>query len=71
MPRTPHVTLALALRDPQVYCIMNTVVALLGACLAAFTASAAFEGKFNMVREGSGGEGSAHNLPRSLTSSPG
>ena len=33
----------------QGYCIMNTVLALLGSCLAAFTASAALEGKFDMV----------------------
>ena len=35
--------------QPQVYCIMNTVLALLGACLAAFTTSAALEGKLDMV----------------------
>ena len=28
---------------------MNTVLSLLGACVAAFAASAAFDGKFNMV----------------------
>ncbi len=33
----------------QVYCIMNTVVALLGACLAAFAASAAVGGRLDMV----------------------
>ena len=34
----------------QFHCVANTVVALLGACLAAFTASAALTNKFDMVR---------------------
>jgi ammonium transporter Rh len=38
-----------AASQPQVYCIMNSVVALLGACLAAFAASAALEGRLDMV----------------------
>jgi hypothetical protein len=33
----------------QFFCVVNTVVALLGACLSAFAASAAVEGKLNMV----------------------
>lgn len=33
----------------QFFCVVNTVVALLGACLSAFAASAAIEGKLNMV----------------------
>jgi hypothetical protein len=33
----------------QFYCVLNTVVALLGSVLAAFAASAALEGKLNMV----------------------
>jgi ammonia channel protein AmtB len=33
----------------QFYCIVNTVVSLLGACLSAFACSAAFEGKLDMV----------------------
>lgn len=33
----------------QFLCVMNTIMALLGASLAAFAASAAFNGKFNMV----------------------
>jgi ammonia channel protein AmtB len=33
----------------QFYCVLNTVVALLGSVLSAFAASAALEGKLNMV----------------------
>ena len=35
--------------QPQFLCVMNTVLSLLGACLAAFAASAAVDGKLNMV----------------------
>ena len=33
----------------QFFCVMNTIMALLGAAIAAFASSAAFNGKFNMV----------------------
>ena len=33
----------------QFLCVMNTIMALLGASIAAFAASSAFNGKFNMV----------------------
>ena len=33
----------------QFFCVMNTILALLGAAIAAFASSAAFNGKFNMV----------------------
>jgi ammonium transporter Rh len=33
----------------QFYCVVNTVLSLLGACLSAFACSAAFEGKLDMV----------------------
>lgn len=33
----------------QFLCVMNTILALLGASVAAFASSAAFNGKFNMV----------------------
>jgi ammonium transporter Rh len=33
----------------QFFCVVNTVVSLLGACLAAFASSAALEGKLDMV----------------------
>jgi hypothetical protein len=39
----------------QFHCVVNTVLALLGACVATFAMSAALEGKFNMV----GGLGAA------------
>ena len=35
--------------SPQAFCVMNTVLALLGACLAAFAASAAAGDKLDMV----------------------
>jgi len=33
----------------QFYCVVNTVVSLLGACLSAFACSAGLEGKLDMV----------------------
>ena len=33
----------------QFLCVMNTIMALLGAAIAAFASSSAFDGKFNMV----------------------
>ncbi|KAK9823721.1 hypothetical protein WJX72_004894 [[Myrmecia] bisecta] len=33
----------------QFHCIINTIIALLGACVSTFAASAAYDGKFNMV----------------------
>jgi ammonium transporter Rh len=38
----------------QFHCIINTVLSLLGACVATFAASAALEGKLNMVGGGCG-----------------
>ena len=48
-PSRPRASCTARLYRPQVYCIMNTVVALLGAVLAAFAASAAATGKLDMV----------------------
>lgn len=42
-PADPH-------SHAQFFCVINTVVALLGACVAGFAASAAVHGKFDMVR---------------------
>ncbi len=33
----------------QFHCVVNTVVALIGACISAFVASAYFENQFDMV----------------------
>ena len=41
-PADPH-------SHAQFFCVINTVVALLGACVAGFAASAAVHGKFDMV----------------------
>lgn len=38
-----------AAHQPQIFCIMNTLLALLGSCLAAFATSAWIEGKLDMV----------------------
>lgn len=48
-------------------CVLNTVVSLLGACLAAFAASSAFKGRLDMVHiQNATLAGGAHALVRPL-----